>query len=45
MKANYDALVTWNTESRVQEKKVICNLKRIWKQLPKKQQFHKIDAS
>lgn len=29
MKANYDALVTWNTESRVQEKK---KLYVIWRE-------------
>lgn len=33
MEANYDTLVTWNTENKLQEKKIICNLKRIGEQL------------
>lgn len=37
MEASDDALITWNTESKLQEKKHhICNLKSIRKQLPNK---------
>lgn len=35
MKTSHDGLITWKTESKLQERK-ICNLKSIREQLPNK---------